>query len=407
MTDTVMSPVKKTERINEIDIIRGIALLGILIVNMHFFKSPVMAEHSPSDYPFGLDQATSWIINLFFAGKFYAIFSFLFGLGFYIFMERTLAKGINLVPLYRRRLLALLAFGAIHLFILWSGDILFAYALAGFLLMLFREKSLDQLKKWIIGLFLTATILLAMFGLFNGMAEYFVADKAILFMEELVEKSYIIYTTGSFSSILIFRLAYEIPYVFISFLLWIPMVMSFFLCGLYMGKLKVFKDIAGHIHFFKKICFIGLPIGFVILWILVLLESGIWAVHPIIKSTLMPSANFAASIFLFSGYISIIILALRKDIIKKIMSPIASVGRMALTNYLSQTIICMVIFYGFGFGWFGQISLTRGVLLTIIIYAVQVILSHLWLKIFQYGPLEWLWRILTYKQVQPLLKGKK
>ncbi len=129
MPEGKIMPVQPGERMSEIDIIRGLALFGILMVNMSFFKYPVFFDRYPSNYLQGLDQLSAWVIQLFFTGKFYAIFSFLFGLGFFIFMDRTLQKGFVLASLYRRRLFALLAFGLLHLALLWSGDILTTYRL--------------------------------------------------------------------------------------------------------------------------------------------------------------------------------------------------------------------------------------------------------------------------------------
>jgi uncharacterized protein len=216
MQNIQAAPVQPAERISEIDIVRGIALFGILMVNMSFFKIPVMMDRIPSSFSPGLDQAVAWLIQLLFTGKFYAIFSFLFGLGFYIFMERTLDKGLELVPLYRRRLMVLLALGAIHLFLLWSGDILFTYALAGFILLAFRHKTLQSIKRWIIGLFITTLLLQGLFGFVQGFGEVMAGKNYEQMMGELISAAALVYSTGSYFDLLAYRLVNEAPYILVS-----------------------------------------------------------------------------------------------------------------------------------------------------------------------------------------------
>ena len=198
MADGSIAPTRPAERINEIDIIRGLALFGILMVNMSFYKYPVFFERSPSGYPEGIEWFSAWFIQILFTSKFYAIFSFLFGLGFFIFMERTLAKGLELVPFYRRRLFALLAFGFIHLVIIWTGDILFTYALVGFILLGFRKMPLKSIRKWIIGLFIIALALNGLFGLLTG-AGYLAGDKYAVVMAGMIDGAIVAYRESSFA----------------------------------------------------------------------------------------------------------------------------------------------------------------------------------------------------------------
>jgi uncharacterized protein len=401
MQNIQATPVQPAERISEIDIVRGIALFGILMVNMSFFKAPVMMDRLPSYYNPGLEQFCAWFIQLFFTGKFYAIFSFLFGLGFYLFMERTLAKGLTLMPLYRRRLLILLAFGAVHLFLLWSGDILFTYALVGFILLGFRQKTLQSLKRWIIGLFITTLFLQGIFGLVQGLGKVFSGDQYSRMMAEIIGDSIVVYTGGSFSELVAYRLVNEIPYILISLIVWIPAVLAFFLCGFYAGKLGVFKDLVGNAPLFRKICLIGFPLGALGLILYVLVETGLWPVGLAAKQALLSMSNYFASLFIFPAYVSMILLALQTQTCKKLLVPVAAAGRMALTNYLSQTLILITLFYGFGFGYFNQVSLAQGILITFVLYLIQVVWSNLWFKKFKYGPLEWFWRGLTYKKFEP------
>ncbi|MBM4234972.1 MAG: DUF418 domain-containing protein [Firmicutes bacterium] len=396
------TPVQPAERISEIDIIRGIALFGILMVNMSFFKIPVMMDRMPSALSPGLDQTVAWLIQLLFTGKFYAIFSFLFGLGFYIFMERTLAKGLELVPLYRRRLVVLLIIGAIHLFLLWSGDILFTYALAGFILLAFRSKNEQQVKRWIIGLFIATLVLQGLFGFVQGFGEVMAGDSYDQMMNELISVAVAVYSTGSFTELFFYRLVNEVPYIIISLFVWIPAVLAFFLCGLYVGRKGIFRDLQGNRPLFIKICTIGFPVGAFFLFLYILFETAVWPVGPTTRIAMLMMTNYLASLFIFPAYVALVLLSLQTDRCRRILAPVASAGRMALTNYLTQTLILITLFYGFGFGLFYKVSLAQGVVITIALYLLQVLWSNLWFKKFKYGPLEWLWRGLTYKKFEPL-----
>ncbi|MGM0651603.1 MAG: DUF418 domain-containing protein, partial [Bacillota bacterium] len=188
---------------------------------------------------------------------------------------------------------------------------------------------------------------------------------------------------------------------------WIPAVLAFFLCGLYIGKKGIFKDLSGHIGYLKRVRNVGFPVGGIFLLITVLVETGTWPVHPLIKYSLFESFNYLASLFIFPTYVAALILFLQGEKGKKVLAPIAATGRMALTNYLAQTLICIFIFYGFGLGLYGQVSIIVGIIITIAIYLVQVVWSNLWMKKFYYGPMEWLWRVMTYKKLQPFVIRKK
>jgi uncharacterized protein len=399
-----MTPIQPKERISELDIVRGLALFGILMVNMSFFKYPVFFDRYPTSFPPGSDQFFAWVIQIFFTGKFYAIFSFLFGLGFYIFMERAEAKGLDLVPLYKRRLLALLAFGSIHLFLLWSGDILFTYAIVGFLLLKFRNKSNDSIRKWIISLFVVSFILNFLFGLISGVGELFAGDKYAFMMKDMIYGAIPVYLEGSLTELIGFRLINEVPYVFIGLISWVPAVLAFFLCGFYVGRSGIIRDIPGNIPLLRRVRNYGLSVGFTIMLFYVLIESGVLPVGILLRPALLGATNYAASIFIFPAYVSLAVLAAQTDFGKKILTPVAAAGRMALTNYLTQTIICITIFYGFGFGLYGSVSATLGVLIVVTIYLLQVVWSNLWFRKFRFGPMEWVWRTLTYKRREPFIK---
>jgi len=402
LTTNRLNPVQPAERINEIDIIRGLALFGILMVNMSYFKAPLYFERFPSEFPAGIEQLSAWFIQLLFTGKFYAIFSFLFGLGFYIFMERTLEKGYKLVPIYKRRLFALLCFGLLHLVLFWSGDILFTYALGGFGLLIFRKMSIDSIQKWIVGLFTASVLLNCIVYFLKGMSEFLVGEDYQAMLAEMMDIAITAYTKYGFFELIAFRAENEIPNVLLSALIGVFLVLPYFLCGLYAGKKEIFKDLRGNIAQLKRICKWGFLFGSLFLLLFSLIETGIWPTHIMIRYGLLSGFNYVASIFLFPAYIATVLLALQANFWQRLLAPLASAGRMALTNYLSQTLICVLLFYGYGFGLYSKVSIAEGIILTVVIFMFQIGFSNLWLRKFNYGPLEWLWRLLTYKK-QPFM----
>jgi len=399
-----IAPIQAGERINEIDMIRGVALFGILMVNMALFKSPIMDLRLPSSHPEGIEQVSAYFIQLLFTGNFYAIFSFLFGLGFYIFMDRTMQKGLELKPLYRRRLFALMFFGLVHLILLWSGDILLNYAIVGFILMAFRNKSLQVIKKWIIGLFIVSLFINMAIIVFKSIGEIFGDEKYFALIDKMTAEAFYMYSEAGLAELLSYRLINEVPYMLVGMLFWIPQVLAFFLCGLYAGKTGIFNNISGNIGLFKKVRFWGFLVGGLFLILLVMVDSGAISTHTLIAMSILGGINYLASLFLFPAYVSTIVLAAQNQFWKKLLSPVASAGKMALTNYLSQTIICLIIFYGFGFGLYGRLTIFHGIILTVAIYLLQVFVSSLWMNKFKYGPMEWVWRILTYKRQFPITK---
>lgn len=403
MEQTGITPIQAAERINEIDIIRGVALFGILMVNMSFYKYPVYMERIPSQFPEGLERLSAMFIQLFFTGNFYAVFSFLFGLGFFIFMDRTMKKGLELKPLYRRRLAALLVFGLLHIVLFWSGDILFTYAITGFILLTFRNVSLEAIKKWILALFIFAFLFNTTVSFFKSVGDFFAPDKYQAVMDELIGSALVMYTEGTFVELMLYRLVNEIPYVVVGVIFWIPQVLAFFLCGLYAGRKGVFNNIPAHIPMFKKIRTRGLLVGGLFLLLYALIDFGILAVHPLLNFSLLSGINYLASIFIFSAYISMIVLGVQGGFWKKVLTPVGEAGKMALTNYLSQTLICVIIFYGYGFGLYGRVPVSTGILITIAIFLVQVAWSNAWMRKFKYGPMEWFWRFLTYKKRQQFM----
>ena len=401
------SPLRPQDRIKELDVIRGFALLGILLVNMLYFKSPLLHTiQTPAEISGFWDQAGAWFIQLLATGKFYAIFSFLFGLGFYIFLERLTAKGLDPTSLYRRRLVGLMMFGLVHLILIWSGDILFSYSVVGFILIAFRDMELKLLSRWILVLFILAVLVEGgNYALYN-LGELALGKEFAEYQAAHLQETMQVFREGGFMEILVFRLTTEVFSVLISLIFVIPVLLAYFLCGVYAGKIALFKNVGKHLQFINKIWRWGLCLGVMLTVIYVMINTGVLPVPSFWEYPLLAMINQAASIFLSAFYVTSLILLMQREFWKKVLVVLAAPGRMALTNYLTQSVICVLIFYGYGLGYFGQVSIGMGICLTLAIWLLQVFWSNWWMARFNYGPLEWLWRGFTYRQKPPMQNKK-
>ncbi len=398
-----LRPTQQGDRIITLDIIRGFALLGILLVNMEFFVSPMLflMLSGVTLFDGAVSKAAEWFVTIFATGKFFTTFSFLFGLGFFIFMERVKDKGLSVGKLYVRRILFLLLLGIFHVFILWSGDILLNYALAAFFLVLFRKSSKETIKKWAIGVFSVVILVTAFFSFLSSLMDNVLAGEMELTTDYsiLVERALVVYQNGSFSEILSFRLAQEIPFVLSNFIITVPMVLAIFLIGLYVGKKGVLYNISGHLDWIKKIWKNSLIFGVLMTVVYVLLKAEVFIVPFYFHEAAVEVLSLVSGLVMSFFYISSITLLCQKEIWMTRLKFLAPVGQMALTNYLLQTVICMFLFYGFGLGFYGKVTPEVGILITIAIFTVQIFLSKAWMARFKYGPLEHLWRLFTYRGV--------
>ncbi|MEJ5200338.1 MAG: DUF418 domain-containing protein, partial [Anaerolineae bacterium] len=270
-SSVTLAPVQQSERIQIVDILRGFALFGILLVNMPLFNRPFQTILFPADpaAPW-FDRAAEWLIHFLGEGKFYAMFSLLFGLGLTLLMGRVEGRGARFVPLYLRRLLVLLGIGLIHAFLIWVGDILIMYALLGFLLILFRKARPRTLLIW-------AVILIAIPLLFTVGSTALVAlgrsvpeaagqiDQAFAQTEAGyaadLARAYRVYAGGTFAEITRQRLRDYSTMGLVSFWALGFNVLALFLIGVYFGKRQIFQDVAAHRPLFRKLLIWGLLIG--------------------------------------------------------------------------------------------------------------------------------------------------
>ena len=391
-----IGPVPGEDRITVIDCLRGAALFGILTANMRGFNAPLAAYMDPrlmwSWLPDRLMQAA---VDCFVQGKFITIFATLFGIGFAIQMDRAAAR-MQGVGFYRRRMAGLLGIGLAHSFLLWWGDILVPYAICGFLLLSFRNRSQRTIFVWAQIMYWFVIVLIAGFyiGTLFGASPMQPPQHSI---QETINA----YARGTFAEV--FRMRAQEWSEVNSFVFFLTRILGIFLFGLYLWRKGYLRQPSEHLGWWRRAQKIGLTAGILgnVLWVAI-----DWVWHP------NPMQPTPLTIFLFSlqsvalpalslGYASTIVLLWQNPVWQRRLMPFSYVGRMALTNYLLQSLICTTIFYSYGFGLYGRVGPLADFFIGIVIYGLQIPFSMWWLSTHRYGPMEWVWRRLTYGSVQP------
>jgi uncharacterized protein len=390
-----MNPTQAEERIATIDMLRGFALFGILFVNL---SSPTMGGFTYTQ-GHGIDYFVFWIVDNFFQRKFYPLFSFLFGAGMALQMIRANRKGVEFSAIYARRLLVLFFVGLAHAFFVWSGDVLHQYALMGAVLLLFRKSSNKTL-------IITSALLIALSTMEQPITKMLsVAEPS---SSGLVgpQSSYI-YTVASYSELVFVRIQDWVrDKTHWQILIQKLDVLGMFLLGLYVGRRGILQDLPGNLKFIRKVLFWALMLVFLGEgWELIRHVVGQSAT--VFSSILNNSAARAMTELYYSqalsmSYACVFILILQSRYMYRSLLWIANIGRMALTNYLTHSIIGMFLFYRTGFGLHGKLGYLAGITIAIGIYAMQIPFSVWWLRRFRFGPMEWLWRSLTYGELQPM-----
>lgn len=403
-------PTQPNERIFAIDAVRGVAIFGILVVNMIYFAWPFHAEVVGIElWSSTADLIAETAIRFFAEGKFITMFSLLFGLGFSMLITRAEKRGARVAPLFVRRLLVLLLIGLVHTLFIWVHDVLVYFALTGFILLLFRNREPRTLLRWA-ALFLAVPIVVAIvLAALAAVAaaspeaaaqmEAGIAEQRAMF-ERLYEQAFATYSTGTFAEVTVQRLAdFSLEFIggFIGSNLFL--IAAMFLLGTWFGRQAMFSDVEGNIDRWRRLFRTALPIG--VIASLVYTWASL-AAEPLDLSwpfALRTAGMFIGGPALSLTYVATIVLASRREHVRRLLQPVANVGRFALSNYLLQSVICTTLFYGYGFGLMGRVGPAVGLAITVAIYALQLLLSSLWVRRFRYGPAELLWRRLTYRAV--------
>ena len=418
----------RTDRLQSLDVLRGVAVLGILFMNIYAFAMPWVAYANPlawgGDGP--LDLAVWYATHLLFDQKFMSIFSMLFGAGIVLMSERAAAKGMSFASLFARRQFWLLVIGAAHGYLLWFGDILFFYAIVGLAVFGLRRLSARNLLV-IACLVLPVAPLLGYLGgtyleqleLSANQIEQRIAagetasDEEQAILDEWAELRVVMAPgdaelqqdldayRGSYRDIVRHRAPFVASIQLegtLMFGLW--RVGGLMLLGMGLFKLGILSGVWPD-HVYRRLAVLGYGIGLPLCIIsalklqahdfdalYVFKAGGIW--------------NYAGSLFVAAGHIAVVMLTLSRSWVPRLSRRLAAVGRMALSNYLAYSIVLTTLFYGYGFGLYGEVSRSAQMLIVLAFCGLQLMVATWWLDRFRFGPAEWLWRSLSYARPQPM-----
>lgn len=399
-------PVALKDRLDSLDVLRGFALLGILVMNIQGFAMVSGAYFDPSLH-MDLTGLNWWIwavSHVFADSKFMALFSLLFGAGIVLTTRRRGEAGKPAWTVFYRRNAWLLVFGQIHAYFIWSGDILVAYAIAGFVV--FWMRGLKVLPLTIIGLvFLSIALALSLLGSLTAPLEM-ANELATSFSMTAAEISAEIEAfQGNWFQIMAERSAQSfdmqvgsIPF----YLFW--RAGGLMLIGMALLKADILSAKRSD-RFYWIMAVAGLVIGLpLVITSATQLDANGW--DPLFAQFGVGLLyNYVGSLGMTAAYIAIVMLMVRSGFLQGLQNRLAAVGRMAFNNYIMHSVLCTLIFYGAGLGFFGSVERWGQVLIVLAIWAIQLILSPLWLSRFRFGPLEWLWRSMTYWRIQPFRKA--
>ncbi|MFW6321515.1 MAG: DUF418 domain-containing protein [Halohasta sp.] len=392
-------PTPPSERIVSLDVLRGFALLGILIINIWVFSMPFAVLQNPTAYG-DLSGANyyAWLFGHVFAQeKFITLFTLLFGAGIILFTRSKDEKSAR--RLHIRRTVILLGIGLAHAYLLWYGDVLALYAMCGLVVASMRSGE----AKTLIGFGLAMVAVPSLLYLLQGfsveasqVAAGWAPSEAALAgeietyrggwieqMDHRVETAFSL-QTSSFLAAQFWRLG------------------GLMLIGMGLFKSGVLSN-QRSTRFYKRLLAVGGLGGLAVILTGVAYNTSVdWqAPEALYFGTLF---NYWGSLLLATAYIAAVMLYCRWRTEGPVVTALSAVGRTALSNYLLQTLLATLIFYGHGLGLFGSVSRVEQLGIVVAIWAVQIVLSVLWLRYFRFGPMEWLWRTATYGKTQPLWK---
>lgn len=421
-------PVTAAERLLSLDTLRGVAVMGILVMNVYAFAMPLAAYYNPSIMG-GRDAVNMgvwYFTHLFFDQKFMSIFSMLYGAGLVLMMHRAEARGVAFAPVFFRRSAWLMVIGLLHGYFIWFGDILFHYALVGMVVFLLRKAAPRTL-------IVVACAMLPVALLFNfGGSLYMEELQAdVAAMEEQLAQGASLDTeqqrrleewremrpffapndadiaaeVGAYRGSYIDTLTQRAPFVAfmqinatLVFVLW--RVGGLMLLGMALMKLGVLSG-ERSTRFYRKLALVGYGAGLPLAVLsAVLLEAH--GFDPLYAARFGGIPNYVGSILVAFGHIGAVALLVKSGALRAIVERVAAVGRMALSNYLAHSLVMTTLFYGYGLGLYAVVPRVWQQALVVIVVGLQLLVSPWWLRHFRFGPMEWLWRSLTYRQRQPM-----
>jgi len=402
-------PVRLGERIVSLDVLRGVAIMGILVMNVQSFSMIEAAYLNPTAYGdlTGLNRLVWMLSHLLADLKFISIFSMLFGAGVVLFSNRLEARGIAPAGLHYRRVFWLLVIGLAHGFLLWYGDILAVYGLVALVAYLFRRVRPTVLA--VVGVIVLAVS--------SGL--YALGGASVQYMPPEALEGFALFWQPTAETMATELAAYRGPWieqmpqrgaamitsltvVFLFNHVW--RVGGMMLLGMALFKWGVLSAERSR-RFYAILAALGLAVG------LPLIALGIerrFAAGWSIEYGFFQGAhyNYWGSVFVALGYVALVMLAVKDRVLGWLGRAFAAAGRMAFTNYLLQTLIMTTIFYGHGLGLFGRVERSHQILMVFAVWIFQLWFSTFWLARFRFGPAEWLWRTLTYMKPQPMRRSE-
>lgn len=394
-----------TQRIASLDALRGLGVLGILLMNIQAFAMPMAAYLNPTAFGSleGLNGVVWGVSHLLADQKMMALFSMLFGAGIVLFCERMQSRGQSPAVFHYRRTFWLLVFGALHGYLLWYGDILFLYAICAFVLYPLRDRTPQSLLLLALGFLAVSSALYILTGLeLENIPEEVLAGEVLPVWQPDKQSlnAEIAAYQGGWLSQMGKRLPATVEMHSLTLLLWgFWRAAGMMLLGMALYKTGVLTGQASD-RLYRQLLLIGLCAGVpVVAFGMYWNFRNDWALSSMFLGS---QFNYWASVPVSLGWMGGLILLLRHQRLRALTDRLAAVGQMALTNYIMQTVLCGLIFYGHGLGWFGQVERAGQFAIVLGIWTLQLLWSPVWLRHFRFGPLEWLWRSLTYWRLQPL-----
>ena len=395
------APTRPSERIFTLDAIRGFALLGIFIMNMPGFSTSFFSGADGTHlWPEWWDRSAEVARDVLFSGKFNSMFSMLFAIGFILLLERLEARDPqHAKAIYLRRIGWLFVFGAVHSCVFWTGDVLHMYALFGLLLLALRRVP----EKWLWALF-AASLLYVLIPTTYRLLTYDPAavQARVALMAQWAASNDAAYGTGSFLAAArehtretVFL--YSGPNLLRTFGFYVQLFTTMVL-GLILGRRHFFENAASQLDLVKRVQWSALAIGIVTGAIFGYYQATVTdPLTPTVLGMTSRVAYVVCRVATMTFYVATIVRAVHSVAWRSLLTPIATVGRMPLTNYLLQTLLGTFIFYGWGLGFWGRIGPALQLVLAVaIFFVIQVPLSRWYLNRFALGPMEYVWRSLTY-----------
>ncbi|WP_237134403.1 DUF418 domain-containing protein [Pseudohongiella sp. O18] len=397
-----------TQRIETLDVLRGLAVLGILVMNIQSFAMPMAAYLNPAAFGSleGINGLVWSIGHLLTDQKMMALFSMLFGAGILLFCERAEASGRSVAKYYYRRNLWLVVFGLLHGYLLWSGDILFLYGICACLLYPLRRKSVRTLIiLGVLALSISSALYLLTGVALNAMPPEEVTTTILPGWQPAPQQ--MSEEIAAFQGNWVTQMQARVPatqemqgLVLMMWGFWRASGMM--LLGMALYKTGIITGRAERVVYLRLLWLglaAGLPlVAFGIFWNF----SNDWQVSSMFTGS---QFNYWGSVLVSLGWMALIVLTLKGKRLTALTDRLAATGRMAFSNYIMQTLICGFIFYGHGLGLIGQVERWGQILIVFGVWVLQLWLSPVWLRHFRFGPLEWLWRSLTYGQLQPFRRS--